>query len=314
MVYWILRIQLGISTSVCIELYACILEGKRVPTFPGCLCRRGPQSQSLTPKVFSLRKLTGLQFTSTFGKALALLTKHGLDTERRKEFPVEVAMESLLSTSPLMVAAAPDMDLMSCIEHFLEHCVDDKGGAAPKFARMSVSNLLRGGWKQHVLTTADIPQVRRKAKECLQWAQDPDRDPIGNTTDDEAAAIQLYTQPCCLYPMLNSALRDHAHPENLEAFLPYLKLLLKGLNKLPLIRTQVYRGVDADLHEEYNQLQGQMFRWWAFSSTSQDESMASDFLGGKGESTMFEIDGIGVDIAAFSAHPESEVLLLPGTR
>ena len=41
--------------------------------------------------------------------------------------------------------------------------------------------------------------------------------------------------------MLNSALRDHAHPENLEAFLPYLKLVLKGLNKLPLLRKQVYR-------------------------------------------------------------------------
>merc|ERR1711934_581920 len=86
-----------------------------------------------------------------------------------------------------------------------------------------------------------------------------------------------------------------------------------GLNKLPLIRAKVYRGVAVDLHEEYNQLQGRTFRWWAFSSTSQDESMASDFLGGKGESTMFKIDGIGVDIAAFSAHPESEVLLLPGT-
>ena len=139
--------------------------------------------------------------------------------------------------------------------------------------------------------------------------------PIANTTVDEAAAIQLYTQPCCLYPMLNSALRDHTHPENLEAFLPYLKLLLKGLNKLPLIRKQVYRGVNVDLHEEYNRLQGRTFRWWAFSSTSQDESIASDFLlGGAGESTLFKIDGIGVDISPFSAFPkESEVLLLPGT-
>ena len=123
----------------------------------------------------------------------------------------------------------------------------------------------------------------------------------------------LYTQLCCLYPMLNSALRDHAHPENLEAFLPYLKLLLKGLNKLPLIREKVYRGVNVDLHKEYNQLQGRTFRWWAFSSTSQCESISKDFLGGAGESTLFKIDGIGVDIAAFSAHPESEVLLLPGT-
>ena len=123
----------------------------------------------------------------------------------------------------------------------------------------------------------------------------------------------MYTQHSCLYPLLNSALRDHSHAENLKSFLPYLKLLIKGLNKLPLLRKQVYRGVAVDLHEEYNQLQGRTFRWWAFSSTSQDESMASDFLGGEGASTLFKIDGIGVDIAAFSAHPESEVLLLPGT-
>ena len=110
--------------------------------------------------------------------------------------------------------------------------------------------------------------------------------------------------------MLNSALRDHAHPENLEAFLPYLKLLLKALNKLPLIRQNVYRGVNMDLHEEYNQLQGRAFRWWAFSSTTQRESQACAFLGQTGEYTLFKIDGVGVDIAPFSAFPhESEVLL-----
>ena len=114
--------------------------------------------------------------------------------------------------------------------------------------------------------------------------------------------------------MLNSALRDHTHPENLEAFLPYLKLLLKGLNKLPLIRKTVYRGVNVDLHEEYNQLEGRTFRWWAFSSTSLSEELSKSFMGGAEESTLFKIDGIGVDIAPFSAFPkESEVLLLPGT-
>ena len=77
-------------------------------------------------------------------------------------------MESLLSTSPLMVKAAPDMDLMSCVDYFLDHCVDNEGKIAPKFAEMRVGNLLRGGSKQHVLTTADIPFLRGKAKKCLQ--------------------------------------------------------------------------------------------------------------------------------------------------
>ena len=123
----------------------------------------------------------------------------------------------------------------------------------------------------------------------------------------------LYTQHSCLYPLLNSTLREHTQPENLEAFLPYLKLLLKSLNKLPLVRAQVYRGMCGDLHEEYNQLQGKLFRWWAFSSTTMQESKAKAFLG-DGDRTLFSIDAIGVDICQFSAFPnESEVLLLPGT-
>ena len=66
--------------------------------------------------------------------------------------------------------------------------------------------------------------------------------------------------------------------------------------------------MNVDLHEEYNQLQGRTFRWWAFSSTTQRESQARAFMGGTGESILFSIDGIGVDIAAFSAFPnEAEV-------
>ena len=167
MVHWILQFQFGFFIrGFFMVFYACLLEGKRVPTFPGRLCRR--QSQRLGPKGSIVPRLTGLQFTPTLGKALALLTKHGLEIKRQKEFPVEVAMESLLSTSPLMVAEAPDMDLRGCIEHFLEHCVDGEGKIAPKFSRRRVGSLVRGGWKQHVLTTADIPQLRRKAKKCLQ--------------------------------------------------------------------------------------------------------------------------------------------------
>ena len=94
MARWIIEWQFGLFVGgVCMGLWACLIEGKPVPTFPGCLCRRGPQCQSLTPegpkaKVDAVRELSGLQFTSTLGKALALLTKHGLDTKRRKEFPV----------------------------------------------------------------------------------------------------------------------------------------------------------------------------------------------------------------------------------
>ena len=77
-------------------------------------------------------------------------------------------MESLLSTSPLEVAAAPDMDLMSCVDYFLDHCVDDEGKMAKSFAEMPVETLLRAGCNQHTLDPADIPKLREKAKRSLQ--------------------------------------------------------------------------------------------------------------------------------------------------
>ena len=77
-------------------------------------------------------------------------------------------MESLLSTSPLMVAAAPDMDLMSCVEYFLDRCVGDDGEIAKRFAQMPVGQLLRAGCTQHTLGPADIPKLRDKAKRCLK--------------------------------------------------------------------------------------------------------------------------------------------------
>ena len=123
----------------------------------------------------------------------------------------------------------------------------------------------------------------------------------------------LYTQNTCLYSILNHELRDHTDVEGEKAFLPYLKLLLTGLNKLPLVRAKVYRGIKTDVHDVYSQLENKVFTWWAFSSTTTRQSLAKAFLHGS-ESTLFTIDAIGVDIAAFSSYPnEQEVLLLPGT-
>ena len=208
----------------------------------------------------------------------------GLDTQRQKDWSVEAAVECLLSTSTLEVVAVPDMDLTRCVDHFLE-------------GKMTVSQVLgaSGLLEDVYIQPHQAHALRQTTGRCLKWAQDPDRPPIGDTTFDEAAAIQLYTQHSCLYPRLNSALRDHAHPENLNPVLPYLKLLLKGLNKLPLVRAKVYRGVRLDLHKQYNQLQGKTFTWWAFSSTTMDAKLMQSklFLGTEGARTLFSIDAIG---------------------
>ena len=49
-----------------------------------------------------------------------------------------------------------------------------------------------------------------------------------------------------MYRRLNAALRAHDLVE-LEPYLPFMKLLLTALYKLPLIKARVYRGVKLDL-------------------------------------------------------------------
>ena len=273
-------------------LYASLLEGKRVPTFPMKACRRrkAHKYKVFTGGEIELMALSGLQLSGTLATALELIRKYGLDSQRQKHSPVQVAVESLLSKSTLKIAGAPDMDLESAIDY----CLDES-----LFA----------------FESSDVTKLRFKMGKCLAWAEDPARPPVA-TTVQEAAAIMLYTQQTCIYPRLNSALRDHINPEKLAPFLPYLKLLLKGLNKLPLMRARVYRGVTLDLHDQYNQLQGQVFTWWAFSSSTMRNDLmhTPTFLGSSGDRTLFRIDAIGVDISPFSAHPgEQEVVLLPGT-
>ena len=47
---------------------------------------------------------------------------------------------------------------------------------------------------------------------------------------------------------MNAALRNH-DLDALAPFLPFMKLLLTALYRLPLTRVKVYRGVKLDLHE-----------------------------------------------------------------
>ena len=305
-IYWILNSMYYVVNAFMLFCVACVFEGKPIPTFPMVLCRRKLFKRIVTK--LGSRQLSGLRLDSKLGKALDLLKKYDLDTKKRRDFPVEVELESLLSTSTLMIAAATDMDLASSIEYFLSHCATTE-------KHQPVEQVLRAGVVS-VLDVNEFTKLRSKTKKCLQWAEDPERPSTDGTSLDEAAAIMLYTQQTCLFGRLNKAMREHLHPEKLEPFLPYLKLLLTGLNKLPLVRKQTYRAVTLDLHEQYNLLKDKVFTWWAFSSTTTNLDLlnSTSFNDMGGSHTLFIIDAIGVDISAFSAFPdEEEVLLLPGT-
>lgn len=69
-------------------------------------------------------------------------------------------------------------------------------------------------------------------------------------SQEEIAAIHLYTQNTPLYLILNSRMRDK-NRHRLRPVMAYIKLLLSGLYKLPPVKALVYRGVNLDLHAEF---------------------------------------------------------------
>jgi hypothetical protein len=133
---------------------------------------------------------------------------------------------------------------------------------------------------------------------------------------DELAAIHLYTQGCGMYRILNRALISRDRTE-IKPLLPYLRLLMQGLQKLPRLKNiSVYRGVRKDLGEKFKK--GDQVIWWPVSSTSRSLGVMQQeqFCGTRGSRTMFHIHcQHAVDISTFSAYPqEDEILLFPGTQ
>lgn len=121
-----------------------------------------------------------------------------------------------------------------------------------------------------------------------------DEEPADGLTQDESAAIMLYSmewtpRPKCLYYLLNTILRSEDR-RKLEPWFPYLKLFLNGFNRLPSIQQVVYRGVKMDLSQQYKK--GKSIVWWAFSSCTSSVGVLQneDFLGEVDARTMFNIE------------------------
>jgi hypothetical protein len=137
----------------------------------------------------------------------------------------------------------------------------------------------------------------------------------GILTNDEISAINFYTKHTKFYPTLNEVMRS-LNRALVEPFLPYLKLLLSGLYKLPLPDTPktVYRGVKKQLYADYPA--DKKCIWWAFSSATATISVVNTFIGISENRSLFAIETRRfVDIRKFSAFQnlEDERLILPGT-
>ncbi|CAF3341148.1 unnamed protein product [Rotaria sp. Silwood2] len=155
-------------------------------------------------------------------------------------------------------------------------------------------------------------------------AKENSKNPSDGLTQDESAAIRLYTmewdsstnKECgSLYAHLNRTLKEIDRTK-LRPWFRYLKLFLTALAKLPIAPPQtVWRGLHLNLSEDHPP--GKKITWWAFSSCTTSLSvLESDlYLGKVGTRTLFSIEAINGRTIRSHSHftIEDEILLLPGT-
>lgn len=107
-----------------------------------------------------------------------------------------------------------------------------------------------------------IPKIKRNTWLALQQSSNP----TDGLTSDESASIYLYTMEWRLnYESLSMKLNDALRATDrgqLTPYLPYLKLVLSALEKLKNINAIIWRGVKADLRDQYQT--GKIFVWWGF--------------------------------------------------
>ncbi|CAF1584919.1 unnamed protein product [Rotaria magnacalcarata] len=115
---------------------------------------------------------------------------------------------------------------------------------------------------------------------------------------NESAAIYLYTKEKLFFENLNKALRLE-YGAALQAWFPFLKLFMTALQKLPLCRTTLWRGVAGINITNSNFMENSFHIWWSVNSCTLDLNVASVFADLMG--TLFCIDAIyGRDIT----HPK----------
>lgn len=157
-------------------------------------------------------------------------------------------------------------------------------------------------------------------EKLVQFSKHNCTNPRDGLTQDESAAIHLYTMQSSvgpsLYMVLNELLRAE-HRDNLKPWFLFLKLFITALHKLPSCRAIVYRGVrDVDLTKKYSN--GQQFPWWGVSSCTRSLKVVEkdDFLGKNGLRTLFNIEcynGKSIESHSYFRDTEEEVVLMPGS-
>lgn len=157
------------------------------------------------------------------------------------------------------------------------------------------------------------PSLSSFVQRSLSFAKKLEARDGAELTDDEVAALYLYTTESPLYRQLNASLRDRDRAK-VRPYFGYLRLFLSALSKLKGSTASLYRGVRGDLRAQY--AEGSTITWWGVSSCTPKLAVATGFLGGSGRRMLFEVTpGAAYSIRRFSAFTgEEEFILPPGSR
>lgn len=166
--------------------------------------------------------------------------------------------------------------------------------------------------------TTQLSEVVKDLKQMVWTVIQNCRDPSDNLTTDESAAIMLLTLiwfdgETTFANVLNETIASN-DDSNIERWFPYIKLLFRGLSKLPNVSKSVYRSVSQDLTTAYPKEKN--FHEWKFSlctSSIKNLEKYEDFSKSPSR-TLFTMQcRTGKDISKHSFDSSREtILLLPG--
>ena len=151
-----------------------------------------------------------------------------------------------------------------------------------------------------------VPNVKNLVNQAIERCRKGPR-----LSDNESAAIYLYTMETSFYKILNQALRAK-NPQALEPWFMFLKLFISALEKLPSLPITVWRGITGNFYGSHF-VKGQMCTWSSITSCLSDVKIAGIYVGAGG--ILFCIHAInGKDITKYSEFQgENEIILMPGT-
>eukprot|EP00495_Collosphaeridae_sp_1-RS-2012_P009137 TRINITY_DN91_c0_g2_i6.p1 TRINITY_DN91_c0_g2~~TRINITY_DN91_c0_g2_i6.p1 ORF type:complete len:217 (-),score=50.29 TRINITY_DN91_c0_g2_i6:2-652(-) len=134
-----------------------------------------------------------------------------------------------------------------------------------------------------ICSTSDITASETQG---IKLAKIQAGNPSRNMAEHLYAAIMLYTSNA-IYASLNKVLREE-NRRGVKKYFKYLRLFLEALKLLPAQKKSLFRGISADLRDQYEV--GSTVTWWGVSSCTSDERVARNFMNGcGGHCTLFKL-------------------------